>query len=495
MVEVNGGKHKVAIVGAGFAGLAAARRLCQRPEQFQVHLLEAAGRLGGRVRSVTLSQGVRAELGATYLYDVDQGADGTEGCALGKLARESGCVAGRLCGYSELEASEVPSARLLSSGEEVDLQLVKRCREVYSSAKEELNRWAEEGREFDESPEGVRNYEQYLSRCFSSSAEAKGLHSFAPIFLGFMKKFEDFENGTKTADKVGVAQYNFADFVYQLVLKSDYQAIVDAMVKDIPPACISLQTEVTSINWTPSSHGCSADVPAVTVMCRGGQAYHVDHVIVTSSLGVLQHRCLGSSDLFTPSLPASKLSAMQALAMGMGETLLLEFHQPLLNTPHRAIELYWQEQQEEEEEDILQRHPWARSVYILHRVQDSSVYGTWLTEGDALAMVELPESEVAEVLCAVIGRFLQRTIERPPRVHRSSWCTDPFVRGSYSYYSWGSSRRDREELGRPVDGSTHLQLLFAGEATHPSMFSTTNGAFDSGEREADRLIQLYCGKL
>lgn len=330
MAEGSRRRRIVAIVGSGLAGLAAARRLCQRQDQFQVHLLEAAGRVGGRVRSLTLSQGVRAELGATYLYDVDQG---TEGCALGQLARESGCVRGRVRGYSELKATEVPTVRLLSGGREVDPQLVKRCQEVYSSAVEELKRRAEEGCEFDESPEGVSNYEQRLSRCFTSSVEAKDVRSFAPIFLDFMKKFDDFENGTKTADNVGVAQYHFADFEYQLVLKLDYQAVLDAVAKDIPPACISLQTEVISINWTPSSHGCS-DVPAVTVMCRGGQVYSVDHVIMTSSLGVLQHHCLEASDLFTPSLLASKLSAMQALAMGMGETLLLEFDQPLLSTPH-----------------------------------------------------------------------------------------------------------------------------------------------------------------
>ena len=55
----------------------------------------------------------------------------------------------------------------------------------------------------------------------------------------------------------------------------------------------------------------------------------------------------------------------------------------------------------------------------------------------------------------------------------------------------GSSRLDREVLAQPVNGSTPLQLLFAGEATHPSIFSTTVGAYESGIREADRLLSIY----
>ncbi|GAA1384430.1 flavin monoamine oxidase family protein [Catellatospora chokoriensis] len=56
--------ERIAVVGAGVAGLAAARELHRHGRR--VRVLEARGRLGGRVRSVDLG-GVTADLGAAWL--------------------------------------------------------------------------------------------------------------------------------------------------------------------------------------------------------------------------------------------------------------------------------------------------------------------------------------------------------------------------------------------------------------------------------------------
>jgi N1-acetylpolyamine oxidase len=70
----------------------------------------------------------------------------------------------------------------------------------------------------------------------------------------------------------------------------------------------------------------------------------------------------------------------------------------------------------------------------------------------------------------------------------SRWNSNPFVRGSWSYQTVSSAASGvgPADLAAPeMDG----RLLFAGEATHDSHFSTTHGAVESGWREADRIIK------
>ncbi len=60
-----GSRPTVVVIGAGFAGLSAALRLAGHG--IRVMVLEARDRVGGRVRSITLSNGAVAEMGAEWI--------------------------------------------------------------------------------------------------------------------------------------------------------------------------------------------------------------------------------------------------------------------------------------------------------------------------------------------------------------------------------------------------------------------------------------------
>ncbi|XP_039024276.1 probable polyamine oxidase 5 [Hibiscus syriacus] len=87
------------------------------------------------------------------------------------------------------------------------------------------------------------------------------------------------------------------------------------------------------------------------------------------------------------------------------------------------------------------------------------------------------------------------------KVLKSKWGNDPLFLGSYSYVAVGSSGADLDTMAEPLpkicgselDQGVHypLQILFAGEATHRTHYSTTHGAYFSGLREANRLLQHY----
>ena len=73
---------------------------------------------------------------------------------------------------------------------------------------------------------------------------------------------------------------------------------------------------------------------------------------------------------------------------------------------------------------------------------------------------------------------------------KQRWSSNPKFLGSYSFNTTGTGQAEREALSQPVNGSTPLQLLFAGEATHATLYSSVNAAYESGMREANRLLQL-----
>lgn len=94
---------------------------------------------------------------------------------------------------------------------------------------------------------------------------------------------------------------------------------------------------------------------------------------------------------------------------------------------------------------------------------------------------------------------------------RSTWTSSPYTRGSYSYPSAQAEGGSADALAAPltaadagvtdgagdagsavVDGSKQKVLVcFAGEATSRIHMGTVHGAFNSGVREANRLLSAW----
>jgi monoamine oxidase len=106
----------VLVVGAGVAGLAAARRLCTRG--VRVTLLEAADRIGGRAHSVQLG-GFAFDRGASWLHDADRNPLTELALAAGErlidcdaLRRRRVMIGDRVATAAELRARAEAWARL-----------------------------------------------------------------------------------------------------------------------------------------------------------------------------------------------------------------------------------------------------------------------------------------------------------------------------------------------------------------------------------------------
>ena len=504
-------------MGAGVAGLAAATALCSSGNSdFQVTILEASNQVGGRTRSVKMASH-SVELGATTMY-YNRSKPG--GDPLVEYARKRGLVEKILkADYVQRSEDHKPSLQLLSSGERLPRKRVVAYKQAYFQAREQLLEQLDRDnqRETDVARTHISEYgslndaltEHYYSilekgnravlrRRRSGNLES-GTAEWGPgHVLDHMLGQEGIENGTRWSEDVDVVSYNdYQDEEHHCVLAEGYQSVAIRLAEELPSNCLLLNKEVKTIHWSPGSGGTDIEdtVDPITVVCQDGTVFAVDHVIVTVSLGVLKQKCAQSTNdskqapFFSPPLPTEKLAAIQKLGFGSISKVLLQFPQPLAEE-HGDLELLWLER----DYGFPKAHPWAMRQALFDRKNDSSIYEAWFVGPDSYRVDSTPDKEVAEGITLVAEKFLGRSLTQPIQLRREKWSSNPNFLGAYSFNATGSGKTERELLGQPVEGRTSLQLLFAGEATHPSLFSTVNGAFESGTREAHRLTRLYSSK-
>jgi len=86
-------------------------------------------------------------------------------------------------------------------------------------------------------------------------------------------------------------------------------------------------------------------------------------------------------------------------------------------------------------------------------------------------------------------------ITEPIRSYQTVWYSNAFTRGAYSYRSVDSDSAKvwARDLAEPIEhlSSKKPIITFAGEATSPTAYATVHGAYDTGVREADRIIAFY----
>eukprot|EP00731_Ephydatia_muelleri_P016543 Em0009g967a len=493
----------VIIIGAGFAGLGAASLLSSK---CHVTILEGNDYIGGRAKTAILSDvGGKSnhktlELGCTFLH-------GSEGNALYSIATLHHVI--------EEQHHHLPkTVNILSNGEKLSEEAVDRYRELFYEVQTETvrrsraNDWtltvnghprvAKEDTSTSLLPvpptppssrADLSNYFagrfRELSVSHADDHSGPGVNT-RPVLDNLLRE-EGLDNGTKLSEGVDLLSYGDFDLSEDgledcaIAVVGGYSTIVGAAAAGIPSGSFRMKSEVERIRWSPQTTSPdAAALPPVQVVCSNGDVYEADHVIVTVSLGVLQ----GRKDLFEPPLPSWKQATIDKLAIGVVNKVALQFTGPLIEEEHDAIAFFWMES---DGDDLSGIPPWAKCQSKIDRLADTNVYTAWFCGEDAHAVELLSDEELVSGMVSTLELFLKRAVERPAIVGRSSWGRDRLFLGSYSYNPHGASKEDRLILSKHVDGTTPMQLLFAGEATHPSLFSTTHGAFESGQREARRL--------
>lgn len=545
-------KPRIVIIGAGMAGLTAANKLytsSSSNDMFELCVVEGGSRIGGRINTSEFG-GDRIEMGATWIHGIGGSPVHKIAQEIHSLESEQPweCMDGFLDepktvaeGGFELSPSLVESISTVfknlmdyaqgkligreESSEEVDFckladKICKICPSngggpgklsVGSFLRQALNVYWDSVKE-QEQIEGCGNWSRKLieEAIFAMHENIQRTYTSAGDLL--------------TLDFDAESEYRMFPGE-EITIAKGYLSVIESLASVLPHGLIQLGRKVARIEWQPeahqsSGHGC-AGRPVKIHFCDGS-IMSADHVIVTVSLGVLKAGIGPDSGMFNPPLPTFKTEAISRLGYGVVNKLFLQLSSrhdgrdgdyskfPFLQMAFHRPDSEWRHK----------KIPWwmRRTASLSPIYKNSGVLLSWFAGKEALELETLSDEEIIDGVSTTLSSFLsqphkqlnsnshgvcngkEKSVDgnrvRFAKVLKSKWGNDPLFLGSYSYVAVGSSGDDLDTLAEPLPntdtlGSAPLQILFAGEATHRTHYSTTHGAYFSGLREASRLLQHY----
>ena len=469
-------KRNVVIVGAGMAGISAARTI-NEDDRFNVTILEASNRIGGRVFSSAID-GTPVELGATYIH-------GTADNVIYELSKLHGISCDIDNDYYDL-TDMTKTSTLLSNGESLPSDVLTKCSRKFLELSDDVNFSAN-------APMWAKMYEdmyaylatEYPKRLESDPTtrgvlEAPYSNSLFEFFLSRHSVFEGQENCKGVGlhnDYIALAGNSAVRFNNGC----SYNSLVNKLVEGLPKGTILYGREVVNVNTENDS---------VLVKCRNGDQFKADRVIITVSLGVLKRRCLEENllpnecSLFTPALPLEKQEAIRKLGFGHAEKVIFKFDQEIFSQ-HKLLLLWLPE--DKNDPTIQEKFPWAVNVHMLYKPANTNLYETWLC-GSAVVQIEsASKEEIKEGISYVLEKFLKHPVPKPADIYMHKWLADPLFGGCYTFdLVSANTSASITALSEPVNKN---RVLFAGEASHLEYSSTVHGAYLSGVREAERLLK------
>ncbi|XP_020202462.1 lysine-specific histone demethylase 1 homolog 1 [Cajanus cajan] len=438
----------VIVIGAGLAGLVAARQLVFMG--FRVAILEGRTRPGGRVKTKRMS-GDGVEAAADFGGSVLTGINGNP---LGVLARQLGLPLHKVRDICPL---------YLPDGRSVDSEVDSRVEVSFNKLLERVCKLRQAMIEEVKSVDVPLGTALEAFRRVYKVAEDKEERMLLNWHLANL----EYANATLMAN-LSMAYWD-QDDPYEMggdhcFIPGGNEIFVRALAEDLP---IFYGRTVECVKY--GSDG--------VVVWAGGQEFRGDMVLCTVPLGVLK-----KGDIeFVPELPQRKKDAIHRLGFGLLNKVAMLFP---YNFWGGDIDTFGHLT-----EDLSMRG----EFFLFYSY--SSVSGgpllVALVAGEAAIRFEMmsPLESVRRVLDILKDIFNPKgiVVPDPVQVGCTRWGKDHFAYGSYSYVAVGSSGDDYDILAESVgDG----RVFFAGEATSKQYPATMHGAFLSGMREAANILRV-----
>ena len=432
-LELASSDERIIVIGAGIAGLAAARTL--KDAGYRVLVLEARDRIGGRIWTDE-SLGAPLDMGASWIH-------GPRGNPITKIARDNDIETVKT-DYDSITVYNAEGYELS------DLEY------------EQLDAWIEEL---------VDALEEERIRRNTAGEPDISLGEAIEILTG--------------RGELSVLDEDQHDFAVNVTLELEYAAAVEQLsLKDwgsddafpgtdviFPKGYVQIaavladgldiQTgqDVTSVEY--GAHG--------ILVTSNGSEHSAARVVCTLPLGVLQQETVQ----FSPALPAEKQAALEGLGMHVLNKVYLRFPEP-----------FWAEDDSEFICHISTEKGVWPNFMNLHEILGEPILLAFNAGDFGQEIESWSDDKIVNGAMEVLRTIYDEDIPDPDGWLITRWGSDPHAGGSYSHTPPGSGGADRELLAAPLAD----RLFFAGEATSAAYPATVHGAYLSGVRAAQEII-------
>jgi monoamine oxidase len=416
---------KVIIIGAGAAGLEAAKQLKQAGIKF-ISILEASGRWGGRIKSLASFTDFNIELGAEEIHG--------ENSAFKKMFDNQGKV-------------------LLDSNDGEDYIFYNGAMRSSTSLQSDNS--------FIKADNLITEIETYSGNEVTALQyiNSEGINN--TDLLAYLNAQIGNERGT-TNDRIGLRSLATLENLWTAGDKNFFiknSTIYEVLAKEYEDVLgdIKYNEIVNSINFSGSS---------IEVKTENNNTHVCDRIVIAVPLSVLKNNKIA----FSSTLPDEKISAINTIGFDAGMKIIIKFS-----------ERFWQE-----DAGSIFGSGYVPEFWTTGRSRGTNnILTAFIMGSNATYLSSLGNNAIQEVLMQLDSMYGNNIATNKYQSHFiMDWLKEPHINGAYSYTTPNS-----ETAFINLATSINSKVFFAGEATHyAGHHASVHGAIETGKRAAKEII-------